>query len=263
MKRKPVALLMLIFQSAWVHADVTIKQTTNGKVLGESLSSPSTTYIKGNKMRSDTAFGDRVVTSIYDLDAQKLYIFNSKKKEADMWDMAAFAQELSKVVDISSLKSSLKKNGQTREIRGHEAIGYDMETSIESTPNGNPSLGTLTINLEGPMWIVQGSPGTAEYSGFYKAAVSRGWVFMDPRTAKTQPGQAKAMAEMYKQAADAGGIPYEFDFQVKMSGGGPLGKIMSRLGNTSFATILVSVDTGSLSDALFLPPSDYRLISKK
>jgi hypothetical protein len=258
-----VALLLLIFQGAWVNADVTIKQTTNGKVLGESLSGPSTAYIKGNKMRSEAIFGDRIVTSIYDLDAQKLYIFNSKKKQADVWDMAAFTQELSKVVNLSSLRTSMKKNGQTREIGGHEAVGYNVEASVESAMDANPSMGTLTVNLQGPMWIVQGSPGTAEYSRFYKAAVDQGWVFMDPRAAKSQPGQAKAMAEMYKQVAEAGGIPYEVDLQIKTNGSGPLGALMSKLGNMSLSTVLVSIDTGSLPDALFLPPPDYKLISKK
>jgi hypothetical protein len=214
-------------------------------------------------MRSDAVFGDRIVTSIYDLDAQKLYLFNSKKKQADVWDMAAFSQELSKAVNLSSLKTSLKKNGQTREIGGHEAVGYEVEASVESAMNGNPSMGTLTVNLQGPMWIVKASPGTADYSRFYKAAVDEGWVFIDPRAAKSQPGEAKALADMYKQVAEAGGIPYEMDIQVQTNGSGPLGALMSKLGNISLSTVLVSVDTGSLPDALFLPPPDYKLISKK
>ena len=263
MNRKFVALLLFIFQCAWVNADVTIKQTTNCKVLGVSLNGPSTTYIKGNKMRSDAVVGDHTLTSIYDLDAQKLYIFNSKKKQADVWDMATLSQEISKVVDLSSLKTSMKENGKTREIGGQGAVGYDLEESLESTPEGNPSMGTLTVNLQGPMWIVKGSPGTAEYSRFYKAAVDQGWFFTDPRAAKSQPGQAKAMAEMYKQLAEAGGIPYEIDLQIKTNGSGPLGALMSRLGNMSLSTVIVSVDTGSLPDALFLPPADYQLIAKK
>jgi hypothetical protein len=214
-------------------------------------------------MRSDAVFGDRTVTSIYDLDAQKLYIFNSKEKQADVWDMAAFSQEIAKVVDMSSVKRSMKKNGQTKEIRGHDAVGYDVEASAESALNGNPSMGMMTVSVQGPMWIVKGSPGTAEYSHFYKAAVEKGWIFMDPRAAKGQRGQAKALAEMYKQIAEAGGIPYAMDLQVKTNGTGPLGALMSRLGNMSLSTVLDSVDTGSLSDALFAPPPDYKLINKK
>ena len=43
-----------------------------------------TTYIKGNKMRTDTVMGDTTRTMIFDVDAQKLYSFDSKKKEADV-----------------------------------------------------------------------------------------------------------------------------------------------------------------------------------
>ena len=57
----------------------------------------------------------------------------------------------------------------------------------------------MTITLSGPIWIVKGAPGTAEYLAFYKGAVEKGWIFSDPRGAKGNPGQAKAMAEMYRQ----------------------------------------------------------------
>src|SRR5215831_2381336 len=79
---------------------------------------------------------DKTQTSIYDLDAQKMYIFNSNKKKADVWDMAAFAQELSKTVDLSSMKASFKANGQTKEVGGHKANGYDMEVSVRSAMAG-------------------------------------------------------------------------------------------------------------------------------
>ena len=36
--------------------------------------------------------GDKTQTTIFDLDAQKMYMFESGKKEADVWDMGAFAQ---------------------------------------------------------------------------------------------------------------------------------------------------------------------------
>src|SRR5438093_4073524 len=99
-------------------ADVTIKQTNAGKGLGMGGQTTGTTLIKGNKMRNDVVLGDKTQTSIYDLDAQKMYVFDSKKKEADVWDMAEFAAEVGKSVDVSSTKASLKPNGQTKQIGG-------------------------------------------------------------------------------------------------------------------------------------------------
>src|SRR5262249_5789905 len=98
MTRIIVVTVLAVGVTAIASADVTIKQTMTGKGLGLSGTSPGTTYIKGNKMRTDAMLGDKTQSTIFDIDAQKMYIFDSKKKEADVWDMAAFASEISKSV---------------------------------------------------------------------------------------------------------------------------------------------------------------------
>lgn len=243
-------------------ADVTLKQTTAGKGLGMGGQAAGTTYIKGNKMRTDVVLGDKTQTSIYDLDEQKMYIFDSKKKEADVWDMAAFAAEVSKSVDASSTRASLKPNGQTKQISGRPAAGYDLEVSMSAAMAGAKDM-NITVTLQGPTWIVRGAPGSADYGRFYKAAVEKGFIFSDPRAAKAQPGQAKAMAEMYNQMAAIGGIPYESEVQIKMSGSGPMAGLLARMGNITMATTVDSVETGALADDLFAPPAGYKLSPKK
>ncbi len=101
------------------------------------------------------------------------------------------------------------------------------------------------------------------YAGLSAAAVEKGWIFSDPRGAKAQPGQAKVMAEMYRQMADVGGIPYETDMQVKMSGSGPMAAIMSKMGNVTMTSTVDSVEVGPLADDLFVPPAGYKLNPKK
>ncbi len=96
------------------HADVTLKQTTGGKGMGISGNASSVTYIKGNRMRSDVAVGGKTRTMIFDVDAQKLYMFDSRKKEADVWDMATFGAELSKAVHVSGAKASLSADRAPR-----------------------------------------------------------------------------------------------------------------------------------------------------
>jgi hypothetical protein len=121
----------------------------------------------------------------------------------------------------------------------------------------------MTVTVQGPVWIVKNSAGTADYDHFYKTAVEKGWIFSDPRAAKAQPGQAKAMAEVYKQISASGGVAYETDMQVKISGEGPMSALMGKLGNTSISTLVTDVQTGPLSDDLFAPPPDYKLNLKK
>jgi hypothetical protein len=247
-------------------ADLTLKQTVSGKGMGINGQTTSTTFIKGNRMRSETVVGDKTQIIVFDLDGQKMYIFDSKKKEADVWDMAAFATELSKNVDTSAMKTSLKPNGQTKQIAGQTATGFDLDISMPATMAGSKDLSML-VTMTGPTWIVKNAPGTADYLRFYKTAAEKGWVLSDPRAAKGSPGQARAMTEMYKQLAEAGGVPYETDIQIKMNAnsgaGNPLGGILARMGNMSTASTVQSVETSALADDLFAPPAGYKLNAKK
>src|SRR5258705_8520481 len=131
MTRLLATTLLAAVIAAPAYADVTLKQKVNGKGMGMAAATTGATFIKGHKMRSDVQLGDKVQTTIFDLDAQKMYVFDSKKKEADVWDMAAFAAELSKSVDTQSMKVSLKPNGQL--IAGASAAGYDLEITVPAS----------------------------------------------------------------------------------------------------------------------------------
>jgi len=265
MRRTCVATLLVLGLALPAYADVTIKLMTSGKGMGISGKTSGTTYIKGNKMRSDVQIGGKTHTTIFDLDTQKMYIFESGKKEADVWDMAEFGAEIGKNVDTASIRASIKPNGQTKQFSTHTAAGYDMEVSVPAALGGNKDQ-QMTVTLAGPVWIVKDAPGAADYNRFYKTAAEKGWIFGDPRAAKGQPGQAKATAEMYRQFAEIGGIAYESDIQIKMGmggGGGPLGGFLAKLGNVSMQTLVESAETGSLADDLFAPPAGYKLNPKK
>jgi hypothetical protein len=176
--------------------------------------------------------------------------------------MATFGEEMSRSVDPSSMKASITPNGQTKQIGGRAAAGYDMEISVQSAIGGSKDM-NMTVTLTGPMWVVKDAPGTADYAGFFKAAVAKGWIFSDPRAAKAQPGQAKAMAEMYNQVAALGGIAYENDMQIKMSGSGPMAGLLARMGNMTMSTLTDSIETTPIADDLFAPPTGYKLNAKK
>ena len=116
MKRSFVVTVLALGLALPAYADVTMKQTGSGKGMGMSGTTASTTYIKGNKMRTDTVMGNKTQTMIFDVDGQKLYMFEAGKKEADVYDMATFGADLSKSVDTANMKVSMTPNGQTKEI---------------------------------------------------------------------------------------------------------------------------------------------------
>ena len=265
MKRLVLTIVLSLAVALPAFADVTIKMTTGGKGMGMASTSTGTTYIKGNKMRSDLQMGSRTQTTIFDLDAQKMYIFESGRKEADVWEMADFGKQIGTSVDAASMKASIKPNGQTKPFGTLSADGYDMEISVPAAMGGTKDM-AMTVTLSGPVWIVKNAPGAAEYSAFYKAAVEKGWIFGDPRAAKAQAGQAKAMAEMYRQFAEIGGIAYESDIQMKMGmegASGMMAGMLAKMGNMSMQTKVEDVQTGTLADDLFAPPAGYKLNSKK
>ena len=266
MTRFVIAILLTIAVATPGYADVTIKMTTGGKGMGMNASSTGTTYIKGNKMRTDLLMGNRTQTTIFDLDAQKMYIFESGRKEADVWDMADFGNQISTAVDESKINASIKPNGQTKQFGNLAGTGYDMEISLPAGMGGNKDM-AVTITLSGPVWIVKDAPGAAEYAAFYKAAVEKGWIFGDPRAAKGQPGQAKAMAEMYRRFAEIGGIAYESDIQMKMgmegANSGMMAGMLAKMGNASMQTKVEDVQTGPVADDQFAPPAGYKLNSRK
>jgi hypothetical protein len=214
------------------------------------------------KMRTDVDVRGTIMSTIFDVDAQKMYVFDSKKKSADVWDMQAFAAELAKSVDTGEMKASVKPNKEKKEVAGKSASGYDIAIEVPATIGGEGGM-AMTVRLEGPAWIVKDAPGTNEYIAFYKAAVEKGWIFSDPRGAKGQPGQAKAMAEMYRQFAAAGGLPYETEMNLKIEGEGPMAAVMARMGGMSMTSTVTSVETGAIDDALFAPPAGYKLVPKK
>ena len=262
MKHAVLTAIVALTVAAPARADLKITETVTGKGLGLSGTMPTTTYIKGLKMRSDVTSGDTVRTTVFDVENQKMYIFDSKKKEADVWDMADFAKQMP-AVDDAATTSSFKANGQTKQIAGKAATGYDMSISMPTTMGDAKNGMKMSVTLSGTTWIVKGAPGTADFQKFYNAAADKGFIFGDPRGAKAQPGQARARTQMYRQMAATGGVPFETLMNIKMSGDGPMAAMMSRMGNIEMNTVSQSVEATQVPDDMFAPPAGYKLNQKK
>jgi hypothetical protein len=192
-----------------------------------------------------------------------MFMFDSRKKEADVWEMADFGKQVATAVDATEMSASVTSNGQTKQLSGRTATGYDMSISMPTRMGDEKSGMKMTVTLSGPVWVVKGAPGTQDYLHFYKAAADKGWIFGDPRAAQGAPGQAKAMTEMYRQLAATGGVPYETEMNIKMSGEGPMAAMIAKMGGITSTTTVQSAESAPLSDQLFTPPADYKLNPKK
>jgi hypothetical protein len=263
MKRAMYVTVAALLAATPARADLKLTQNVSGKGMGMSGTSQTTTYLKGMRMRTDTVSGDTTRTMIFDVDGRKIVSFDNKRKEADVWDMADFGAQIDTTADPSQMTASVKPNGQTKQIAGRTADGFDMNISMPAVI-GDPKNGMkMIINLTGPVWVVKGAPGTADYLQFYKAAAEKGFVFGDPRAAKGAGGQMKAMTEMYRQLAATGGVPYETEMNIKVGGDGPMAAIMGKMGGMSTTTTVLSSETTPLGDELFAPPVGYKLNARK
>ena len=246
------AALVVLLASPAV-ADVTLKSTvTGGKISGES-----TAYIKGLKMRTDSTVGGAPTSIVIDLEAQKFISLNHKKKEATVSDMAKFRQELDKSVKGAEARSSLKPNGETREVSGRSCTGYDMNVAI---PMAMGEGMEMTMVMSGPVFVAKGAPGSEDFKRFYLAAAEKGFIANDPRAAKAAAQHTKGMTALYKAIADTGGIPYLMETAVKIEGGGPMAGMMGKMmGGLGFTQTITEVTTDALTADRFDIPADYKV----
>lgn len=261
MTRTVLIAFALASLSAPAFADVTLKQTVAGKAMGVGGTTTSTTYIKGAKMRTETVMGGDTRVTIFDLDAQKMYSFEVGKKEADVYSLGQLQADMSKAVDVSAMTATFAPNGKSKDIGGKSATGYDMSMTMPTSMGGGDMKMTLTMS--GPVWIVKGAPGSADWANFYKQAADKGFIFGDPRAVKANPGQTKALTELYRKMADAGGIAYEMEMNMKMDGSGPLAGLMAKMGGGSTTTTTTDVSAAPLADDLFAVPAGTKLKERK
>jgi len=251
-----VVLAVAVSTSA-AFADVTVKGLTTGKGLGQLAEGETTTYIKGLRMRSDQMRGDEQMTTIIDVDGQKMISINHKKKEAEIINMADLSETLKKISE-SDIKASLTPTGQSRTIAGISCDEHQISIAVDAAPT--PEL-KMTMVMSGPACLAKTAPGRETYSAFYRAAVERGLFFGDPRQAKAQPGQAKGMSTLYEKLA-AAGVPLSQDIQIRFEGSGPMAAMMSKMGATSMSFTVSTISAAPVDESVFAIPAGYKTKSR-
>jgi hypothetical protein len=242
-------------------ADVTVTSQVTGKGLGKAAESQSIVYIKGLKMRTDSTLGDTPMTMIIDIETQKFISINHKKKEAQVFGMAEFRQDMDKTMKGGQAQASLKPNGQKREIAGKSCDGYDIAVSM---PMAIGPDADMKMVMSGPVFIAKGAPGTADYAKFHLAAAEKGFIMTDPRAAKGAPQQAKGNTELYKAIAETGGIPYFTEMSMKIEGSGPMAGMMNKMmGGSGVTNTVTAVSTEAVAGDRFDIPAGYKVKDSK
>jgi hypothetical protein len=122
----------------------------------------------------------------------------------------------------------------------------------------------MTLVLSGTACLSTGVPGLADYQNFYKAAAESGFIFGDPRAAKSPTGaaQAKAYAALTKKMAEAG-MPLESHIAITAKGDGPLAGMMAKLAASDIQSTVTKVVAGDLPAESFDIPAGYKVKTQK
>jgi hypothetical protein len=251
--RPLVLALVCTALAAPAFADVTMKQKAGGSGIGVAAEGENTLYVKGLKSRTDKSIAGSVTSTIIDVATKRMITLNHDKKEADVFDMTKFGDSLAKM-PISDIKASVTPTGQTRQVAGSTCTVHDVKVEVPM----NMGAGAMSIVMSGPHCLVKNGPGQADFAAFYRAAGESGFVFGDPRQAKAQPAQVKAMAEMSRKISELG-VPFATEMNISFAGDGPMVAMMSKMGKQSITSEVTSVTTGTLADSLFEIPEGYKV----
>ncbi len=257
-KNRILVSTALLALSGAALADVTITTQTTGKMVLD-LSGDGVNTIKGKRMRTDSTFRGKAQTLIIDIDGRRFIDLDAKKKVANVTSLDSTADELQKI-GTGTLDATLTKTSQTRQVAGYPCTVHDVSVSLPFSPTGHPGDGMdLTMNLSGTVCLATAVPGLADYQAFYRAAADSGFIFGDPRTAKSPAGaaQAKAYAALTRKMAEAG-MALESNVNIDAGGSGPMAALMARLAKGNIVTTVTKIEAGDLAAASFDIPADYK-----
>jgi len=255
--------VVLASAAAGAHADVTVNTTTTGKMIVD-VSGTGVISIKGTRQRSDQAVGGKNQALIIDIDGRRFVNIDDKKKSATVTPLDSIADELQKV-GVGTINATLTKTAQTKTIAGFPCTVHDIRLSLPFSPTGQTGQGMdLTMLLTGTVCLSTTAPGLADYQKFYKAAADSGFIFGDPRTAKSPTGaaQAKAYAEITRKMAEAG-MALESSINIDASGDNPMGAMFSKLAKGHIVTTFTGVTAGDVAPDKFEIPAGYKVKNQK
>jgi hypothetical protein len=238
-----VLLFTLVFAPVAM-ADITMKVTIT--MTGPMpMTMPSTIYVKGMKMRTDVSAMGQDMSMLVDAAAKQQLMLNHGTKQVTTLDPKAAMANMP--VTVGEVTTTVKPNGQTKEMLGRSCRGYQVLITMPMTMGSD----TVTMTMSGVAWLAPEGAGVGEYKAFYKAAAAAGL----SASPLGQGMQSKGMDEVYKELAEAG-MPMLQELQMAFDGAGQLAGALSQMAMTISMTV-TEVSTETVPDDRFAIPAGY------
>jgi len=122
----------------------------------------------------------------------------------------------------------------------------------------------LVMVLSGTVCLGTTVPGLADYQAFYKASADSGFIFGDPRLAKSPTGaaQAKAYAALTRKMAEAG-MALESHINITATGDNPMAALFAKAAKSDITTTVTKIETPALAADAFEIPAGYKVKTQK
>jgi hypothetical protein len=245
-------------------ADVTITTQTAGNASFMNVGGEGVTRIKGHRQRTDQSVGKKAQSLVIDIDGRQWIDIDDRKKSARVTPLDSIASQLQKI-NSGAMSATLDKTAQTRTVAGFPCTVHDVRVTLPFSPTGNAGDGMdLEMVMSGTVCLSTDVPGLADYRAFYRAAADSGFIFGDPRVAKSPTGaaQAKAYAELTRKMAEAG-MALESQINITAAGSSPMAGMFSRLAKSDIRTTVTAVEVGELPAETFEIPAGYQVKTEK
>jgi len=257
-------LAAIIAGTSAVHADVTVTSQTSGKASIINVGGEGVTQIKGKRQRTDSMVGGRSVSLIIDIDNQRFVDIDDAKKSATITPLSTISEELQKL-GVGVPEATLAKTSQSKQVAGYPCTIYDVKVSMPFSPTGHTGQGMdMNMVMSGTVCLSTAAPGLADYQAFYQAAADSGFIFGDPRAAKSPTGaaQAKAYAELTRKMA-AAGMALESHVTITATGDSPMAGMMAKLAASDITNTVTRIETGEVAVDRFDIPASYKVKTQK
>jgi hypothetical protein len=241
-----------------------VNAITAGKASFINVGGAGVTQIKGNRMRTEQVTGGRAQALIIDIDGRRFVNLDVAKKSAVVTPLESVSEQLQKV-GLTDIQATLKRTSEVKQVAGYACTVHDVNVSFPFSFVGQSNQGMdATMTLAGTVCLSSDVPGLADYRRFYKAAADSGFIFGDPRAAKSPAGaaQASAYSALTKKMAEAG-MALESHVTISATGSGPMAAMMAGLAKSDITTTVTQVVEGDLPADAFDIPSDYKVKTQK
>lgn len=256
--------LAILAAGTAAHADVTVVSTTAGKASIIDVGGTSTSLIKGNRMRTNSVVGSRTQSLIIDVDGRRFVSIDDRKKSATITPLDSINEQLNKM-GVGEIQATLTKTSETKQIAGYDCTVHNVSVSMPFSITGHPGDGMDTnMLMSGQVCLSTTAPGLADYQKFYRASADSGFIFGDPRVAKSPTGaaQAKAYADLTRKMAEAG-MALESHVTISATGNNPMAGVMAKLAASDITSTVTQITVGDLPAEQFDVPAGYKVKTQK